>query len=135
MSWYIVYTNANDEFELFMPAPSISVDQALSCCPANSLVKSLNELPSGAWDFMPAWEIVNSEVVVSMQKAKELTKRRLREERQPLFTQYDIAFQRALETGASTTAIVAEKQRLRDITLLPDSCSTLNELRSLKCTP
>jgi hypothetical protein len=43
----------------------------------------------------------------------------------------DVAFQRALETGADTTAIVAEKQRLRDITKLADAATTLEQLKSL----
>jgi hypothetical protein len=44
----------------------------------------------------------------------------------------DVAFQRALESGADTTAIVAEKQRLRDITSLATEAKTLEELRALK---
>jgi hypothetical protein len=43
----------------------------------------------------------------------------------------DVAFQRALEEGADTTAIVAEKQRLRDITNLADQATTLDELKEL----
>ena len=71
-------------------------------------------------------------VTVNLAKAKEITKNRLRAERTPLLAAQDVAFQRALETGADTTAIVAEKQRLRDITLLADSATTLDELRGLK---
>jgi hypothetical protein len=41
-------------------------------------------------------------------------------------------FQRALETGADTAAIVAEKQRLRDITGLADTATTLEELKALE---
>ena len=59
-----------------------------------------------------------------------MTKKRLRAEREPLLAAQDVAFQRALETGADTSAIVAEKQRLRDITNF--SVTTLDELRSLK---
>jgi hypothetical protein len=49
-----------------------------------------------------------------------------------LLQSQDVAFQRALESGADTTAIVAEKQRLRDITALADQATTLDELRALK---
>jgi hypothetical protein len=56
----------------------------------------------------------------------------LRAEREPLLAAQDVAFQRALETGADTTAIVAEKTRLRGITDLADSATSLEELRSLK---
>jgi hypothetical protein len=71
-------------------------------------------------------------ITIDLTKAKEITKDRLRMEREPLLAAQDVAFQRALETGADTTAIVAEKQRLRDITKLADSCTTTDELRNLK---
>ncbi len=66
---------------------------------------------------------------VNFSKAQDITKDRLRSERAPLFTEQDVAFQRALETGADTSAIVAEKQRLRDITDQVDSMTTLDELK------
>ena len=71
-------------------------------------------------------------ITVNITKAKEITKNRLRTERGPLLAAQDVAFQRALETSADTTAIVAEKQRLRDITKLADSCTTTDQLRNLK---
>lgn len=70
-------------------------------------------------------------IVINIDKAKEITKDRLRAERQPLLQAQDVAFQRALETGADTSAIVAEKQRLRDITKLADEVTTLDELKQL----
>lgn len=71
-------------------------------------------------------------IVINIDKAKAITKDRLRAERQPLLQAQDVAFQRALETGADTSAIVAEKQRLRDITKLADEATTLDELKELK---
>jgi hypothetical protein len=71
-------------------------------------------------------------ITVDLTKAKEIAKDRLRMEREPLLAAQDVAFQRALETGADTTAIVAEKQRLRDITKLADSCTTTDQLKNLK---
>jgi hypothetical protein len=71
-------------------------------------------------------------ITINLDKAKAITKKRLRVERAPLLEAQDILFQRALESGADTTAIVAEKQRLRDITALADTATTLEELRSLK---
>jgi len=70
-------------------------------------------------------------ITINIDKAKEITKARLRTEREPLLVAQDIAFQRALETGADTAAIVTEKQRLRDITKLADSVQTLEELKTL----
>lgn len=71
-------------------------------------------------------------IVINIDKAKEITKERLRAERKPLLEAQDVAFQRALESGADTSAIVTEKQRLRDITKLADQASTLNELKAIK---
>lgn len=70
-------------------------------------------------------------ITINFDKAKEITKERLRAEREPLIQAQDVLFQRALETGADTTAIVAEKQRLRDITKLADQATTLEELKEL----
>ena len=70
---------------------------------------------------------------VNMDKAKNMTKNRLRLERKPLLEAEDIKFMQAQESGADTTAIVAEKQRLRDITNQVDSCTTTDELKALNC--
>jgi hypothetical protein len=70
-------------------------------------------------------------ITISLDKAKAITKERLRAERAPLLQAQDVAFQRAIEEGADTSAIVAEKQRLRDITNLADEATTLEELKGL----
>ncbi len=69
---------------------------------------------------------------INIDKARALTKDRLRAERAPLLAAQDLAFQRALETNADTSAIVAEKQRLRDITQLADGAGSLDALKTLK---
>ena len=68
-------------------------------------------------------------ITVNITKAKVITKDRLREERKPLLEAQDILFNRALETTSDTTAIVAEKTRLRDITNQVDSMTTTDELK------
>ena len=68
-------------------------------------------------------------VTVNLTKAKNITKDRLRVERKPLLEAQDIAFQRALESSSDTSAIVTEKQRLRDITVQVDSMTTLDQLK------
>lgn len=90
-----------------------------------------NTLPKDT-DFYDCWEMDATSVTVNFDKAKEQTRNRLRIERAPLLAAQDVAFQRALETGADTTAIVAEKNRLRDITKLADSAKSLDELRAIK---
>ena len=71
-------------------------------------------------------------IIVDINKAKDITKDRLRAERKPLLEAQDVAFQRALESSADTSAIVAEKQRLRDITTLVDTANTVEELKALE---
>ena len=71
-------------------------------------------------------------IIVDINKAKDITKDRLRAERKPLLEAQDVLFQRALESGADTSAIVAEKQRLRDVTKLVDTANTVDELKALE---
>jgi hypothetical protein len=71
-------------------------------------------------------------IIINIEKAKDITKNRLRKDRAPLLQAQDVAFQRAMEEGADTSAIVAEKQRLRDITNLVDRASSLDELKSIE---
>ena len=71
-------------------------------------------------------------ITININKAKDITKDRLRQEREPLLLAQDVAFQRALESNADTSAIVAEKQRLRDITTLVDTANTVEELKALE---
>ncbi len=51
---------------------------------------------------------------IDMAKAREIHKNKIREARAPKLAELDVEFQKALETGASTTDIVAKKQALRD---------------------
>ena len=69
-------------------------------------------------------------LTVSLAKAKEITKDKLRVERKPLLEAQDIAFMKAQEAGADTSTIVTEKQRLRDIT--GDYVNDMDTLEKLK---
>ena len=53
-------------------------------------------------------------IKTNMAKAKEIHKNNIRTARIPKLAELDIEFQKALETSADTTAIVAKKQALRD---------------------
>ena len=68
-------------------------------------------------------------IKIDIAKAKDITKDRLREERKPLLEEQDLLFMQAQEKSADTTAIVKEKQRLRDITKQVDSLTTVEELK------
>ena len=53
-------------------------------------------------------------ITTDIAKAREIHKTNIRNARKPKLAELDIEFQKALETGASTTDIVAKKQALRD---------------------
>tara|TARA_Y100000310_G_C20467490_1_gene708363 strand:- start:41 stop:265 length:225 start_codon:yes stop_codon:yes gene_type:complete len=70
-------------------------------------------------------------ITINLDKAKDITKERLRADRKPLLEAQDVLFMQAQEVGSDTTAIVAEKNRLRDITKDADSCTTTDQLKAL----
>jgi hypothetical protein len=131
MSQVIIFSNDNGGVSTTIPTGEISIEAVLEKdCPKGAIIVDSNTLPNQHQDFYNAWELIDGKVEVSFAKAVELTKKRLRAEREPLLAAQDVAFQRALEEGKATTAIVAEKQRLRDITNI--TATTLDELRALK---
>jgi hypothetical protein len=133
MTQVIIYSNDIGGVSVCVPTGELNI-QAIKekDTPEHSIIVDINSLPNADNDFFDAWELHDDVVSVSLTKAKEITKDRLRSEREPLLVAQDVLFQRALETNADTTAIVVEKQRLRDITKLADSCTTTDQLRNLK---
>ena len=73
-------------------------------------------------------------ISVDITKAKVITKDRLRVDRKPLLEAQDILFMKAQEAGTSTSAIVTEKNRLRDITNQVDSMTTTDQLKAATVT-
>lgn len=134
MGQVIVFTNEDGGVSVCIPTSEMSifaVQKQHIPQGVESYIVDNESLPYADNDFFNAWEQTNGVVTVNFDKAKEITKQRLRFERIPLLAAQDVAFQRALETGADTSAIVSEKQRLRDVTLLVNSCQSLHELRTL----
>ena len=70
-------------------------------------------------------------ITINLDRAKEIKRESLRQQRKPLLEAQDVAFQRALESNSDTTAIVAEKQRLRDITMLCDTATSVEDLKAI----
>ena len=69
-------------------------------------------------------------ITIPLSAAKTVTKERLRVERKPLLEAQDVAFMKAQEASSDTSAIVTEKQRLRDIT--GDYVNNMDTLAKLK---
>jgi hypothetical protein len=134
MASVIIFTNDNGGVSVCIPTGEIPIEQVQSKdipVGVQSFIVDTSMLPEEDNDFFNAWEQTHGAITVNLDKAKEVTKARLRAQRVPLFAQQDVMFQRALESGGDITAIVGEKQRLRDVTNLADACTTLAELRAL----
>ena len=69
-------------------------------------------------------------ITIPLSAAKAITKDRLRVERKPLLEAQDILFMKAQEAGSDTSAIVTEKNRLRNIT--GDYVDDMDNLTDLK---
>ena len=143
----IIYTrpagmlDAQDEGGVSVVTPNINTDETIT--EEEALQRAFDKLPAGAINpqiveantissdrtFRSAWEKDAKVIKTNMTKAKVITKDRLREERKPLLEAQDILFNRALETSEDTSAIVKEKNRLRDITKQVEGMTTLKQLK------
>ena len=135
MTQAIIFTNDNGGVSTCIPTGEISIDAVMEKdVPKGKGARIVNlaDLPNQYNDFYDAWEMNATSVTVNKAKAVEITKKRLRMERAPLLAAQDVLFQRAQESNSDTTAIVAEKNRLRDITDLATESKTLEQLRALK---
>jgi len=72
-------------------------------------------------------------ITINMAKARDIHRAKMRDAREPLFAALDVAYQRALESSASTAEIVAKKQALRDVTSDPaiDAAQTTEQLKAV----
>lgn len=133
----IIYTNEEGVLQVVIPAPDCPytiVELAQKCVPQGRAyqIVSVDDLPKDR-DFRGAWEYSEAlGVSIQLEKAKEITKERLRKERKPILEELDVAFIQAMETGGDTTKIVAEKKRLRDITKEVENKHSPSELKQLK---
>ena len=68
---------------------------------------------------------------INMTKARDIHRDKVRQARNPKLAAKDVEVQRALETGADTSAIVAAKQALRDApaAFAIEAASTPDELK------
>lgn len=135
MNNVIIFTNERGGVAVCVPTNDLPIEQVQKKdipSGVESFIIPFSSLPDQDNDFFDAWEQTNGVVTVNLEKAKEITKNRLRIEREPLLTAQDVAFMRAIETNASVDAVLMEKQRLRDLPALADNCQSLEQLRALK---
>lgn len=112
--------------------PVVSVEASLKDIPTDAEYKIIDEseLPTdrtfrGAWDYDTLTEDVD--------KSKEIKKTSLRSERESLFTANDIDLQNAIADGDddAKAICITERNRLRDVTDLVDTCTTIDEIKTV----
>ncbi|WP_225644263.1 hypothetical protein [Bradyrhizobium australafricanum] len=85
--------------------------------------------------FSDAWQQSGGAIVHNMEKCRAILRDRMRFSRAPKLAVLDIEYQRADEVGdvARKQAIAAKKQKLRDVTKLPeiDAATTLEALKAV----
>jgi hypothetical protein len=85
---------------------------------------NMNELPNDSF-FRKAWELSNNEVIVNIEKAKNIQRDYWRKLRKPKLESLDLAYMKALETNNTVLQadIVSQKNALRNVTqaFLPDN--------------
>jgi len=85
-------------------------------------------------EFRNAWKDNGSAIAVDIEKAKEITKERLRRERDALFAKNDVALLSAIADNnmQAKMAAISERERLKDITKRADAAVSIDELKALK---
>ena len=70
-------------------------------------------------------------ITIDITKAKEVWKDKIRIARTPVLEKLDVDFIKAQEVETSTTAIVADKQTLRDLPSQVDTATTTDEIKAV----
>ena len=132
----IIFKQENGNAAVIAPTFEYLQDHTIEECAAKDVpagaefhIIEEEDLPQEHNDFFNAWEVDSGKIRICHIKSQTITKDRLRQERKPLLEAQDVLYMRATEQGLDTSAIVAEKQRLRDITKI--TATTLDELKEL----
>tara|TARA_B100000674_G_scaffold22938_1_gene16050 strand:+ start:583 stop:1014 length:432 start_codon:yes stop_codon:yes gene_type:complete len=109
----IIYTNSDGTVAVIHPTGD--VNDAIKDVPSGLSYEIVEDsaIPTDR-SFRNAWKQNNKTIETDMTKAKEIHKAKIREARVDKLAALDIEYQRATETSADTSAIVAKKQALRD---------------------
>ncbi len=109
----IIYTKSDGTVSIITPAGD--VNDAIKDVPSGLSYEIVEDsaIPTDR-SFRNAWKQNSKTIETDMTKAKEIHKTNIRTARAPKLAELDIEFQRALETSADTSTIVAKKQTLRD---------------------
>lgn len=70
-------------------------------------------------------------ITINIDKAKDITKNRLREERKPVLESLDVEVMRNITNAEKLAEIEAKKQILRDAPTVVDTLTTVEELKAV----
>lgn len=133
----ITYTNDNGITSIVIPTQDALDELGIEGVAQKDVPqgKSYEVIQSSALpkdrEFRNAWTGYK-EVKVDFDKAVDLTKERLRAERQPKLEALDVEVLKNINNTKKLEEIEAEKQKLRDITLEAEKAKTLDELKAIK---
>lgn len=89
--------------------------------------------------FRDSWGVNEETAVISvnMEKAKDIWRDKIRQARIEPLASLDADYMKALETGADTSSIIAQKQALRDAPALAsiDAATNPDELKAIQPIP
>jgi hypothetical protein len=89
--------------------------------------------------FRDVWEANEDTAVISvnMERAKDIWRDKIRQARIEPLSNLDADYMKALETGADTTSIIAQKQALRDAPALSsiDAATNPDDLKAIQPIP
>lgn len=131
----ILYQTPDGSVAVLIPAPD---------CGLTLEEVAAKDVPAGlAWQivedadvpadraFRNAWRLQDGSIHPDHAVCCALTKDRLRVERRPLLEVLDVQVLRAMEAGLPTADLIAEKQRLRDVTKLVTDDLSLAAMKGL----
>jgi len=134
----IIYTE-NEIVNVVMPSPSFLEDHTLEEVAAGAVPNGIDyliveeEFLPTEMEFRNAWKLNGNIIDIDIIKAREITRERLRYEREPLLQKLDIDMMKNWNNQMTMIEVETEKQRLRDITLLVDNVNSIEELRKIRC--
>ncbi len=125
----IIYQD-QDGLAVIHPAEGSTMEQLVACVPpgASYAAIPLEDLPEDRY-FRDAWRLVDGQLVVDIEVAKDVQRNEWRRLRKPKLEALDLDFMRALEAGESLVEIAAAKTALRDVTETELS-GTLEEIKA-----
>lgn len=138
----IIYPNDDGSLSIIFPSldSGLTIEEiAKKDVPSEKpyLIVKDSDLPDTDLTFADAWEAdftssKKTQITVNIDKAKEIWRDRLRVARKRKLEKLDVDYIRMMEQGLDTKRIVAEKQKLRDVTNHPQllNAKTIQDIMS-----